>query len=273
VVVCYTVGMRIVAVQYDIVWEDNAANHELVAGLLASVAFGGDELIVLPEMFDTGFSLDLERTAEEEGGASHRFLAGLAKGRGGHVLAGLTVRRADGRVENQAVGFGPDGSVVARYAKIHPFTPGGETEVISAGDSVVTFGVGDFQVAPFVCYDLRFPEIYRIATGRGAHLLVTIANWPGVRASHWRSLLAARAIENQAFVLGVNRCGVDPNHGYAGESVLFDPLGDVVGRAEASECVLVREIEVKEVVAWRREFPVQDDSRPHLYSNQKRKSL
>ena len=264
--------MRILALQYDIVWEDKAANHAVIVDQLESVPATGEELIVLPEMFDTGFSLEVERTAEDETGPSHQFLAELARQRGAHLLAGITVRTNAGRVENQAVAFDPEGSVLARYAKIHPFTPGGETGPISPGDEIVTFPVGDFVVAPFICYDLRFPEIYRIATGRGAHLLVTIANWPQVRKEHWPILLAARAIENQAFVFGLNRCGQDPNHTYAGESILYDPLGKPLGLADAGQNVMAGEINVKQVLALRRDFPTQSDTRPHLYATEQAKN-
>lgn len=240
--------MRVCGVQLDIVWEDPAANHARVRQLLEGVPAGG--LIVLPEMFATGFSMNIERT--EDAGATTGFLAGLARERQAHVLAGLVRQR-----QNQAVLYDPVGREVGCYAKRYLFGPAGETEHYRAGSERVVMGVGEFQVLAAICYDLRFPEWFR---GTPATLLVVIANWPAVRVEHWLTLLRARAIENQAYVVGVNRCGRDPLHEYPGRSQVIGPRGEVLADGGAGEGVAVAELDAAAVTAWRTEFPALRDA-------------
>jgi len=130
-----------------------------------------------------------------------------------------------------------------------------------AGASVVTFPWQGFSVAPFVCYDLRFPEVFRRAVRRGAELLVVIANWPHAREAHWLALLAARAIENQAYVVGVNRAGSDPHARYGGRSQIIGPRGEILAAAGADEQLLGAEIERAPLIAYRSEFPALGDMR------------
>lgn len=259
--------MKIIALQYDIAWEDKTANHAKVRSLLDAVPIGPNDLIVLPEMFDTGFSLNTNVTAEDTTGPSHTFLQDLALIRHSHILAGLTVKTPDNGLQNHALVFNPDGQMIIHYAKIHTFTPGGETGSLAPGHEVVTFALGEFSVAPFICYDLRFPEIFRLATRRGAQLLINIANWPAVRAAHWQSLLQARAIENQAYCLGLNRTGSDPNHSYLGQSTLFDPHGKTITTAQDSETVLTAELDIQPLLELRENFPAQADTRPHFITD------
>ena len=258
--------MQIIALQYDIVWEDKAANHAKVRALLDRVTVEKHALIVLPEMFDTGFSLNTDLTAEDTRGPSHAFLQDLALSRHAHVLAGLTVKTPEKVIQNHALVFTPDGQMLIHYAKIHTFTPGGETGPLAPGESVVTFALNGFTIAPFICYDLRFPEIYRLAARRGTHLLITIANWPAVRSAHWQPLLKSRAIENQAFVLGVNRTGKDPNHSYAGQSVLYDPQGNLITDGGDGESVLTSTLDLEPLLDYRQTFPAQADARPRFIS-------
>ena len=144
---------------------------------------------------------------------------------------------ADGRGRNEAVVFNPEGKLICRYAKIHPFSFGGESKHYAPGTEIVSFQWHDFVAAPFICYDLRFPEVFRIATRRGAHLIAVIANWPAKRVSHWVALLQALAIENQAYVVGVNRVGNDPKLGYPGRSLIVDPQGEIVAEGSDREFV------------------------------------
>jgi len=119
-------------------------------------------------------------------------------------------------------------------------------------------------VAPFVCYDLRFPEVFRIAAARGAQLLAVIANWPSAREAHWLTLLRARAIENQAYVAGVNRCGEDPRLRYTGRSVIIDPRGEVLADAGSDEAVITADIDLADLEEYRRSFPALADMRREL---------
>jgi predicted amidohydrolase len=147
------------------------------------------------------------------------------------------------------------------YTKLHPFSLGGEKQHYLPGRQVVTFAWQGFTVAPFVCYDLRFPEIFRAAARQGATLFTVIANWPISRAEHWITLLRARAIENQAYVLGVNRVGRDPNTRYGGRSILVDPSGIVRADAGDAATLLRFEIDANLVAQTREKFPFLSDRR------------
>ncbi len=215
--------MQLMGVQFDIAWENRAANFAKVLAMLEQSLPQRGALVALPEMFASGFSMNVDAIAEDESRQAERFLCETAKRFGIYLIGGVVTRGGDGRGRNEAIVASPAGSLIARYCKIFPYAPGKEAENYSAGREIVTFAAGDFLVSPFVCYDLRFPEIFRAATMRGAQLLVVIASWPAPRVEHWTSLLKARAIENQAYVLGVNRCGKDPFLAYPGKSVIFDP--------------------------------------------------
>jgi omega-amidase len=121
-------------------------------------------------------------------------------------------------------------------------------------------------VAPFICYDLRFPEAFRVATRRGAQVLAVIANWPAAREGHWMTLLRARAIENQTFVIGVNRCGTDPNHTYSGRSQIIDPRGEILADAGSTEGLIHGRLDLQLLTAYRNEFPALRDMRDDLLS-------
>jgi predicted amidohydrolase len=256
--------MQIVACQLDIAWEDKPANFARARALLAGAGLRPGALVVLPEMFATGFSMHVDTIAEADDGPTHGFLAELAREYRALVIGGVVTRAADGRGHNNAVVFGPDGTLVARYAKMHPFSFAGETKHYQAGERIVTFPWHDLTVAPFVCYDLRFPEVFRQAARAGAELLVVIANWPQPREAHWRALLPARAIENQAYVVGVNRAGRDPLVAYSGQSVILGPRGETLAEAGTGEQLLFAEVEKVPLVEYRRQFPALADMRPDL---------
>ena len=252
--------MNLAAVQLDIAWEDKAANFAKVRALLAASPPVPGALIVLPEMFASGFSMNLAVTRQDAARADENFLAALAREHRACVLGGVVSPGARDRGRNDAVAFAPDGALLARYTKIHPFSLGGEAQGHEAGAEIVTFPWAGFTIAPFVCYDLRFPEIFRAAALRGADLFVVIALWPVKRQHHWLTLLQARAIENQAFVIGVNRVGAEPQFSYAGRSVVIDPHGIIVADAGEQERVLTAALDPEIVHAWRRDFPALRDA-------------
>src|SRR5919108_2129964 len=224
--------MNIIAIQLDIVWENKSANFAQVRRLLDKAALEHNSLVVLPEMFASGFSMDPDRIAELYEGETEQFLASTAKEFGVCIVAGAAMRGRDGAARNKALVYSPSGELLAFYAKMRPFTPGGESEHYAAGERPVCFRWGDWAVAPFICYDLRFPEIFREAVA--AHrpqLFTVIANWPQPRIHHWVRLLQARAIENQAYVVGVNRVGRDPLHVYTGRSLIVDFHGEIMADA------------------------------------------
>lgn len=253
--------MNVVCCQLDIAWEDKPANHAKIEALLEQSAPAKGALVVLPEMFATGFSMNVNAITDNASRETENFLAHTAARRKTFVLGGTVNSGADGRGRNECVVFSPLGREVARYCKLHPFTFGGEAEHYTAGSGVQIFRVGEFNVAPFICYDLRFPEIFRAAAKRGANLFTVIANWPSTRIDHWTTLLKARAIENQAYVVGVNRCGDDPHLSYPGRSVIFDPHGRVVAEADAREGTISADLDVQALIDYRRELPFLKDMR------------
>ncbi|MFZ5479320.1 MAG: carbon-nitrogen family hydrolase [Myxococcota bacterium] len=246
--------MRVALLQLDLAWEDAAQNHVRAERRLNEAAAMGARLAILPELFCSGFTMDTAKCAEPEGGPTETFLRDVAAGLGIHVIAGVPVLPGP---RNCAVWVSPAGEV-RRYAKIHPFSFGDETKHYVAGDRVVTWEIEGLRVTPFVCYDLRFPEPFRLAAA-GTDVFVVIGNWPARRAQHWRTLLRARAIENQAFAVGVNRVGEGGGLAYEGHSTAVDPLGETIVEAAGQETVLACEIDPNVVSRWRETFPALRD--------------
>lgn len=255
--------MRAHLVQFDIAWEDKAANLKTARDLISGADPQKDDLILLPEMFDTGFSLNTDVTADRD----DLTLAGirdLATSFGAYVQGGRTVAGRNGALAtNHAVIVTPDGTLIGEYAKIHPFTYGRESERFVGGDRVMTYPWGDLTVCPAICYDLRFPELFRDGLAAGAEVFALGANWPAPRQAHWRALCIARAIENQAFMLAVNRTGNDPHLPYVGGTIAVDPTGEILGELGDETNVLSVEVDPAKVTGWRREFPAWQDARLH----------
>jgi predicted amidohydrolase len=176
-------------------------------------------------------------------------------------MAGVAAPVENGQSKNEAVACAPNGTELVRYRKMQPFTPTGEDVHYGAGDHHQIFEWCGVKIAPFICYDLRFPEVFRPAAQDGAELIVVMACWPEARSEHWVRLLQARAIENQAYTLGVNRCGTDPKFRYDGRSVAFDPHGVCMFEANADEQVISINIDAAEVRDWRKRFPALRDMR------------
>jgi len=251
---------NIFAIQLDITWEDKTANFRKLEALLKAASPAAGSLVVAPEMFASGFSMNLRVTCQGSTREDETLLAGLARKHGVYVAGGVVSRGSGAMGRNEAVVFTPEGQLAARYTKIHPFSLGGEAQGHEAGTEIVTFPWQGFTVAPFVCYDLRFPEIFRGAARRGANLFVVMALWPVKRQQHWLTLLQARAIENQAYFVGVNRVGREPELLYAGRSVVVDPYGVIVADAGEREQVLPAAVELDLVESWRRDFPALRDA-------------
>ena len=252
--------MNVIALQLDIAWENKTANFDKVRRLLKEAQPETGSLVVLPEMFATGFTMNADAMAESYGGETERFLAAVAREFGVCLVAGAPMRGRDGRARNKALVFSPSGELLAFYAKMRPFTPGGESEHYAVGAHPVVFHWQDWTISPFVCYDLRFPEIFREATAvHQPHLFTVIANWPVKRIHHWVRLLQARAIENQACVVGVNRIGRDPQHVYTGRSVIVDYHGEILADACDREGCLNARLELAPLLEYRRELPFLAD--------------
>ncbi len=282
--------MIVAGLQMDIAWEEPEENFRRVEVMvqraivgvgpaqgtpaLAEGPRGGLDsepprsppgLLVLPEMFATGFTMD-SRKAADAGSRIREFLASLATRFGLFVLGGYA-EPAQPLPANACSLFSPDGEEILHYRKLHPFSFGEEDKHFVAGDSLATVEVEGLRVTPLICYDLRFPEPFRAAAD-DTDLYCVIANWPQKRQEAWSGLLRARAMENQAYVLGVNRVGSGGGEDYAGGSVLLDPLGREVQQStlEAGHSGTVwGAVDKEEVSRARDRFSALRDRRPELY--------
>lgn len=260
--------MKAYCVQLDQAWEDKAANFAKAEQLLHQETPEPGSLVVLPEMFPTGYSTNVEITTADEPEKTESFLAGLARKHGCWIISGSAERRNSGMGANVALAYNPEGEKVCGFTKLHPVPVYNEDKHYERGCEILTFTCEGFTVSPFICYDLRFPEVFRIASLRGADVLVVIANWPAVRINHWLTLLEARAIENQAYVIAVNRCGTDPHLEYPGRSAIFDPHGKCLVDADGEETIISAEINLSTVTNWREQFPALSDARREFFNSQ-----
>jgi predicted amidohydrolase len=252
--------MRIAAVQHDIVWEDRDANFERLAPQVAQAVGAGAELVLLTETFSTGFSMTAG-IGEPEGGPSSRFLASQAAEHGVWV-GGTCPEIADGEQlpYNSFVLSAPDGTV-HRYRKLHPFTHAGEHQRFRAGAEPVTVEVGGLRITPFICYDLRFADVFWRAAPETDVYLVP-ANWPSPRRQHWQTLLQARAIENQAYVVGCNRVGTaGDGTEHVGDTRIVSPMGELLATAAGAETIVLADVEAGEVAITRDRFRFLPDRR------------
>jgi predicted amidohydrolase len=255
--------MRVAAIQHDVVWEDAAATFEHVAPLVAYAADQGARLALLTEMYATGFSMATERIAEPDDGPSTEFLVAQAARHDvwvGGSIPTSPVGTAGGRPANTFTLAAPDGTV-HRYRKLHPFTHSGEHERYDAGDRHATVDVEGVRCSLFVCYDLRFAdEFWALAEQTDCYLVP--ANWPAARRGHWRTLLRARAIENQAYVVGVNRVGEGGGLRYVGDSAVVGPFGEeLADGADVGEAVLLADVDPAHVADVRARYPFLQDRR------------
>lgn len=254
--------MKVAAVQHDIVWEDPAANFTRLEPLVQRAAAAGADLVALTETYSTGFTMNTDRLGEPPDGPSARFLRDMAARYGVWTVATVLERGPDDvRPRNQLLLVAPSGEIAGRYTKRHPFRFGGEHEHYARGTDPLTVEVLGVRVSFAVCFDLRFaPDFWAQASATDAYMIV--ANWPEERRQHWQPLLQARAIENQAFVVGVNRVGTGGNGlRYLGDSAVFDPLGNLVAGAGSAEVTLLADIDAAEAHDVRSRFPFLESRR------------
>jgi predicted amidohydrolase len=261
--------VRVHILQYDIIWEDKPLNHAIVRSMLERAKPEPHDLVVLPEMFDTGFSLRVHET-NDDNALTANFLRSIAAEYSITVQGAQTIRLENAKGLNRAIVFDPSGKQLAAYDKVHPFTFSREGEAFIGGTEITayTWGEGNnaLRICPAICYDLRFPELFRAGLARGAEAFAIGANWPSARTAHWRALVIARAIENQSFVFAANRCGQDPHLAYEGNSMVVAPDGAILAELAAEPGVLSVEISPKALRSWRNKFPAWRDRRPGVYA-------
>lgn len=248
--------MKIALVQYSPAWEDKETNKKKILSLVQDL--NGIELFIFPEMTLTGFTMKSKEMAETIHGDSFRFFSSIAKEKSANIFAGIIEQRKQ-LIYNTLIHIKPDGNLLKLYRKVHPFSYSGENEHYHAGTKPAYTKIKNWKIGLTICYDLRFPELYRKYGKKKAHLIVNIANWPDTRIEHWRTLLKARAIENQCYIAGVNRVGKDPKLNYVGFSSVFDPMGKEIVSVENDEKVIVVELDKNYVNEVRTKFPFLDD--------------
>lgn len=256
---------KVYAVQFDIVHSRKDVNFEIVSGMLRTEHPYPGSVILLSEFFSTGFSADPESFAEMPSGfgfgATSDFLSALADEFNCTVVANGVVFNG-GMMRNREAVFRPGRlDAVAYYDKIHPYSAGGENLKIEGGDFVGVFSFAGMRVAMLVCYDLRFPEPFRAAAFAGCHAVFISASWPSHREEYWKTLLRARAMENQMYIVGANRVGSDPYYSYSGSSMIVGPDGAILKEAGTSSCIISAEISADAVCEQRRTCRLLDDAR------------
>ena len=242
--------MRVSIVQFAPLWEDRAGTRAKLAYIFESTPVETDWM-VFPEMALSGFSMNLSATTWKD--EDYQFFQSQARRKNCYLTVGAVEN-----AQNTALVFQPDGNILARYAKRHLFSPSGESDSYQAGNSPCHYEVGDLNIAQNICYDLRFPDAFWSSAAQ-VNVYCIIAAWPNRRAEHWKALLRARAIENQAFVIGVNRTGSEPESNYSGDSLLIDPQGKTILDCGEKEGIFTSGIEVGLVRDWRGAFPILSD--------------
>jgi omega-amidase len=250
--------LKIGLVQYAPVWENKAESIEKIKSLVTNIS--EIDLLIFPELTLTGFTMKADKFTEDLMGASYLFFSSLAKEKNCAIMYGV-IEKGKRKNFNALVHLNNQGKIISTYRKIHPFSYSKENIFYGKGKAVVITNVKGFKTGLSICYDLRFPELYRMYAKERVHMIVDIANWPVTRIEHWRTLLKARAIENQCYVIGVNRVGDDPKSHYNGFSSVFDPMGKEIVAVENEEKLIEVEIDKSCVNEIRKNLPFLNDIR------------
>lgn len=259
--------MRIALVSLDQAWEDKGLNFQACRVFVRKASEQAAEVVVFPEMTLTSFSMNTAVTAEDrQTSETVGLFRELAREFQIAILFGVVFLDGD-KATNNALLVDDAGDVKGNYGKIHPFSFAGEDRFFRGGDAVCAVKLGSVTVGLTICYDLRFPELYSVL-GNRSQLIVNIANWPVKRIDHWNALLKARAIENQVFIVGVNRTGRDGNGlDYVKSSQVVDPNGELLHPVMSEGEIDVFDIDLEFVGKFKQIFSTTQDRRPELYKS------
>ena len=255
--------MRVALVSLNSVWEDKQANLDEIELVIQSLNQKA-EYIIFPEMSLTGFSVsNLDLAEDFENSNSIRAIQKMTKVHQMNIVFGLMISKDDKKY-NSCIAVNKNGEISGHYEKIHLFSYGGEDDLITGGTQLASIDwEGGWGLS--ICFDLRFPELYQELSKENL-ILLSIANWPKTRVAHWKTLLNARAIENQSFMIGVNRTGVDGNGlEYEESSCVFSPLGDKLEPFEISGKVKIFDLNLDDAIEYRKRFPIKKDRRKSIY--------
>lgn len=257
--------MKIGCIQLNVGFGKVDENYERAEKLIREAAAGGAEIIVLPEMWNTGYALEkLAELADENGERSKGFLSKLAKELAVHIVGGSVAVKREDEFFNTMYTYNKDGELVGEYSKVHLFRLMDEHLYLQAGDAMNRFNLDGLEAGGAICYDIRFPEWLRAQALDGAKVLFIPAQWPTPRIDHWKILLQARAIENQCFVIAVNRIARKVEN-FNGQSMVIGPWGEVLWTGAEDEELAIIDVDFSSVDEVRERIPVYEDRRPQLY--------
>ena len=249
--------LKVTLIQSELVWEDISSNLTGFDNTINAVE-EDTHLIILPEMFSTGFTMNAAALAQDMKGSAVKWIKEKSAEKTVDIL-GSIIAEDGGKFFNRLVWAKPDGEIFI-YDKKHLFRMAGEEKIYSAGSKNITVELNGWKIRPFICYDLRFPVWTRNVKNQ-FDAAIFIANWPERRSAHWKALLQARAIENQCYVIGVNRVGTDGNGlTYSGDSSIIDPWGTVIFQKSNQTCIHTAELSYDVLKTSREDFPVWMDA-------------
>ncbi len=262
--------MKIALAQISCIPGDVKSNCSTIVSFAEKAANQECEVVIFPEMTDTGYDTSLvHKNASTWPGLPYSTCQETAARLGIFIICGLS-ERIDNDIYNSVGVFSQKGELIGKYRKMHLFSidPINEYKFFKPGTSITTVKIGELIWGFSICYDLRFPEIYRMLAIKGAQILVSSTAWPKTRAFHWELLTRARAIENQAYFLGANRVGKDGKVPFCGKSCIIEPFGDYAAQgSDDNEGLLTGMIDKNQITSFRKKIPVFDNRRDDIYGN------
>lgn len=259
--------MKLGCIQLQVAFGDVEKNFSRVEELVREAANKGAEIVILPEMWNTSYALEkLEGLADVDGERTKAFLSQLAKELHVHIVGGSVATKKGDKFYNTMLVYNNEGELVGEYDKAHLFRLMDEHLHLSSGNTQNNFKLGDLDAAGVICYDIRFPEWLRLHALNGAKVLFVSAQWPTARIDHWKTLLQARAIENQCFVVAVNRISRNKDN-FNGQSMVIEPWGEILWTGGEDEELAIVNVDFSKVDEVRTRIPVYDDRRPELYQD------
>jgi omega-amidase len=260
--------LQISLLQMDIAIGEPDRNFENLSRLLnkAISAEQKPDVILFPEMWNTGYALEqIQQLADLDGARTKQFISQFCLTHQVNVIAGSIAEKKADEVRNTIYVFNRQGELTADYSKIHLFRLMDEEKYLTSGDKIGQIEIEGIPAGVMICYDIRFPELARTLALNGAKILFVPAEWPHPRMHHWRTLLMARAIENQMFVVSCNRVGTSGTTEFFGHSLIIDPWGEIIAEGGEEEEIITASLQLNDVDQVRRKIPIFEDRRPQLY--------
>lgn len=259
-------NLNVSCLQIDIAFGDPEANFKRAEQKIEQAIASKPDVLILPELWTTGYDLTrLDEIADAEAAGTKKFISDCARKFNVNIIAGSVAKKTSEGVTNTMLVFNRKGEMISEYSKLHLFKLMDEHHYLKPGGQSGLFELEGVPSMGLICYDIRFPEWVRAHTAKGAQVMFVSAEWPLPRIGHWRSLLLARAIENQCYVVACNRVGNDPNNKFGGHSIIIDPWGEILAEAGEDESILSASLDLGRVSEVRSQIPIFDDRRPEFY--------